>query len=149
MVPARVVEVWVEFGVELDRDESVLHRLRGVHESEELAGASQGVVVVGEEEGESVSEGGRGVWVRVLDGEGEVRGERRRGVRGWIVETDRCVVDYGSGARVGYAELARESDDAVSEMGVAEEREVADGEGFECEVDVVIGGDEDWFRYGE
>lgn len=89
---------------------------------------------MGEEERDPVA---GGIWVCVLDGEGEVCEERRRGVRIRIVETDRCAVDDRAGARIGNAELSCESDDAVSEMGIAEEREVSNREGFECEIHII------------
>lgn len=138
MVLVRVVEMRVEFGIEFDGDEAVLGELGGIDETQVAAGAAEGTVVGGEEEGEAVAEGAR---VGVGDGETESCGERSGGVGILVVEEERVVVDEGAGAGGRNAKLAGEARDAAAEVGVSEEGEVAESEGGEVDGDVVSGGD--------
>lgn len=132
MVGIRILEVGIEASVEFDGHEPVVGQLRGIDEAQEPAGAAEGLVIGGEEEGEAVAGAGRG-GVDVGDGEGECCGERSGGVGDGVAECDGVVVNGGAGAGGGDAELLGEADDAVPEMGIADESEVSEAEGTEIE----------------
>lgn len=92
------------------------------------------MVIGGEEKGKAIA-GGSGV--NVGDGERESCREGGSDVGIGVVESDWIVVNYGAGARGRNSELFGEADNAIAEVGIAEESEVSDVERTEIEANTL------------
>ncbi|KAG6420854.1 hypothetical protein SASPL_117396 [Salvia splendens] len=90
--------------------------------------------LIRQEEGEAVAKGSR---IEVVDGEGEAGGEGGGDVGFGVEEGDGVVEDDGARAGGRDLELAGQPHDAVSDVGVAEEAEVADGEVREFQIHIL------------
>lgn len=132
MVVTRIMECLVQFGIEFYGDNGAFRGRGGIEEAQVGTGGPKGGVGGREEESEAVPADRVGAGVGY--GEGEVCGEGSREVGSRVEESEGEIEEGGAGAGGGDASDSGEADGAIAvEVGIAEEGEVAEGQGLELE----------------